>query len=539
MATGEIRSFFYGIHLVDALTSPLKVADQAMDNFKARLGDTNGKLTAFGQYVHDNAKQLSALGPELAIAGALMTNWYKEGVVDAAKTADMYSALYRRMGDDTDAFIEQMQEASGGMLTEAEIIQKANMAMTMGIDPKYLPTMTKAARAAVRQMGGDMDYYFDSIISGTARQSKLQLDNMGIIIKLEEVNESYAKSIGKSVNALTEEEKRLAYQAAVAKKSEDMIGQVDWSQQSLNETMQESTATIEDLRAALSEGLIPILQPGLTVLVRILDGVKALPSPLLTLIGIGGAIFAVMTLVIGAMLTQQLLMATLGGGMTVLGVQVTTLSGAYVALATTAWGAVAALGALLLELLPIILPIAAVAAAILIVQDIISSGWEDSELKKFLDMLEEKLPWLKPLLDGIGWAFRGLADGVEYLNEQLAPLVDLLDQIYENPLARTLIGAIELTNPLTMASGVNDIGSGYVGMQEYASSDEGRAAFNSAFSSGPARVQETTMVNVTIPSMNVQPMSKDELAEAIKQGVNGGLAANDRKIAREFRAAGV
>jgi hypothetical protein len=67
---------------------------------------------------------------------------------------------------------------------------------------------------------------FNDITMGVARQSRLILDNLGIIIRVEEANELYAKSLGKTALALTDAEQRQGFMNAVLKAGNDMIARL-------------------------------------------------------------------------------------------------------------------------------------------------------------------------------------------------------------------------------------------------------------------------------------------------------------------------
>ncbi|MCK9593390.1 MAG: hypothetical protein M0Q91_15400 [Methanoregula sp.] len=525
--TGEIRSLFFAIHLADSFSAPILAAHQALDEFKAKLPGVGAGVSQFTDYLEQNKATLQALGPELALVGAGMSNFYREGIESAGTYKDVYSALHKSMGEDTDSFIEKMREASGGMLSDVEIIKKANLARTMGIDLEYLPKMTQSARAAVRRFGGDMGYYYDSIISGTARQSKQQLDNLGIMVKAEDANQTYAASIGKSVNALTEEEKQLAFQAAAFKACGTMIESVDLSQSSYAESTQKLNTSIKGLQRSLSTGLLPILQFVADALTVVVNATKMIPGPLLRVIGIFGALFAVATLVVGAMLTQSLLMTLLGGQSLTLGGAVMVLAGTYVSLAGAVWSVVAAAGALLLELLPFILVGGALVALFLILQDLVMSGWDNSELRKFLDFLCEKVPWLIPFVSGLEISIWAISDAVEYLSGKLKPLTDLLGALSENPLIQAMTAGMEMFMPGLQVDAARRLHGAY---QETATTVMTTNARN--VNGGG------TSVTVAVGDIRMERMTKSEFDQMIRNAGNEIEKIVNRANERDLRSVG-
>jgi hypothetical protein len=71
--------------------------------------------------------------------------------------------------------------------------------------------------------GQSMTEAFNDITLGVARQSRMILDNLGIIIDADKAYQDYAKTLGKTAESLTETEKRQAFMNAVVKSGDDMI----------------------------------------------------------------------------------------------------------------------------------------------------------------------------------------------------------------------------------------------------------------------------------------------------------------------------
>lgn len=495
MGTGEIRSLFFGIHLADSFSQPLATAHKLMDNFKTNTQGASAGINQFTNYIHANQKALQALGPEIALIGAAMGLYYKDGVKEAATLRDVHAALTHDLGDDTDEFVRKVKEASGGMLTEVDIIKNANLAKTMGIEFESIPTMTKVARAAVRRFGGDMDYYYDSIVRGTARQSKLILDNLGIIVSVEEANATYAASIGKTSSELTENEQRLAFQAAMMRQAGPMIDSIDWSQNSYNESTQQLNISLKELQMVLSDGLIPILTVVVDITQKVVDVVRSIPKPVLAVIGILGALFAGLTIVIGAMLTQSMLMGMLGLESITLTASLGILAGMYVSLGVAIWGVVVAAAALLLELLPFIVAGGIIIGLLLILQDLVMNGYDNSELKKLLDYLCEKVPWLIPLVTALEMSIWAIADALAYLEDKLKPVVDQFEALNKNPAFQAMTGVAQMFVPGMQGEGVKNMYGAYQSTSTAINANaakQGVTGTNVAFNFGDVKTERMT-----------------------------------------------
>ncbi len=73
-----------------------------------------------------------------------------------------------------------------------------------------LPKLLEAARAAAKlnPAYGDAEFMFQSLVGGIKRGTPLLIDNTGIVLKVGEATEAYAKSIGKSVTELARHARR-------------------------------------------------------------------------------------------------------------------------------------------------------------------------------------------------------------------------------------------------------------------------------------------------------------------------------------------
>lgn len=107
---------------------------------------------------------------------------------------------------------DKLEEATGGVVDQLDILESVNKAVSFGIDlsGNKLLDLVKLSGKAALNMGVDLKFAFDSLIVGTARESKMILDNLGVMVDVTKANEDYAKSIGKTADALTEEESKTA-----------------------------------------------------------------------------------------------------------------------------------------------------------------------------------------------------------------------------------------------------------------------------------------------------------------------------------------
>lgn len=156
---------------------------------------------------------LALLGQQAATAAVDLS----EMGMKATMLRESLDDLARQSGTTGSAILNSLRTASRGAISDSELILAANKAMLLGV-AKNADDMSKLMEIAAtrgRAMGETTAAAFNDIVTGLGRGSALILDNLGIVVNATEINEKYAKSLGKTAEQLTETEKKQALIAAV------------------------------------------------------------------------------------------------------------------------------------------------------------------------------------------------------------------------------------------------------------------------------------------------------------------------------------
>jgi len=159
---------------------------------------------------------ITALAGAASVAAVAGLSAMAFEMTSTAKQFEAISVAGRRMaaenGDSLDMMLAAMKEASAGMINETDLILAANKAMTLGVASSTEDLVALMNLAAERgpALGLSMAQAFDDLVTGLGRGSALILDNLGIVMDLNTVNKEYADSVGKTVQELTEAEKKQA-----------------------------------------------------------------------------------------------------------------------------------------------------------------------------------------------------------------------------------------------------------------------------------------------------------------------------------------
>ena len=163
--------------------------------------------------------------------------------------------------------MDLLKEATRGTVSEVDLLKSVNSALLLGIKPDVILEMAEASVALGAAVGGDTLYAFESLTTGVGRQSKLMLDNVGILVDVNAAHVAFAEKLGKSTSELTEQEKTMAFNEIVMVAMREKTDQLGDSVGEGTIRAQTFTAELEDMktsagtligRSALG-GIAPIL----------------------------------------------------------------------------------------------------------------------------------------------------------------------------------------------------------------------------------------------------------------------------------------
>ena len=108
-----------------------------------------------------------------------------------------FENLAQSSGFSRSAF-DNFKKATDGTMKKVDLLTQANNAMILGVtkSSKEMAEMFDIAQRLGRALGRDTASSVESLITGIGRQSRLMLDNIGIIVKSEEAYEAYAEALG-------------------------------------------------------------------------------------------------------------------------------------------------------------------------------------------------------------------------------------------------------------------------------------------------------------------------------------------------------
>ena len=230
----------------------------------------SGTFRKFDASVQGSARGLDKLGGVISGGGLGMLFGATAGVAGALAIGKMawnmgelgkvaittersFNNLMRSVGISA-SVIDQYAAAADGTIAKTDLMRMANVALAGTTGDlssemaRLLPTLIEGARAAsaLNPAMGDATFMLQSLITGVKRGSPMLIDNTGIVLKLGEANEAMARRVGKSVDALSAQEKSLAILYATADAVPTLVGQV-------GDAMDETATSSAQLKTAWQE----------------------------------------------------------------------------------------------------------------------------------------------------------------------------------------------------------------------------------------------------------------------------------------------
>lgn len=236
----------------------LEILIKLRDEMSKRLTGIEGRMQKFAATWRRNWLGISA-----AITAGFLAAQKAWRLMEDAMRFEQQEAAFRNLaasfGVNADDMIAKLKELSGQTLSTADVMEKASQAMILGLDPSKLPRLMEIARASARAFGKDVGFMFDSIVTGIGRQSKLILDNLGIVFNASDAYEEYAAKIGKTAKELTDTERKQAFLNKTLQAGEDILKRVDVQFTTNFEKMQALKARWQDFSVSIGNAFWHVL----------------------------------------------------------------------------------------------------------------------------------------------------------------------------------------------------------------------------------------------------------------------------------------
>jgi hypothetical protein len=187
-----------------------------------------------GASARDFAKQAQGLGGLVHLYATYAANVFAVGAAFRALSAAMdtenmvkgLNQLGAASGIALGSLSKQFVQATDGAVSLREAMEATVKASSSGMNSEDILRMGIVAKQAAQALGVDMVDAVSRITRGITKLEPELLDELGIFTRVGIATEAYAKSVNKSVNSLTDFERRMAFANAVLAEGEKKFGEI-------------------------------------------------------------------------------------------------------------------------------------------------------------------------------------------------------------------------------------------------------------------------------------------------------------------------
>tara|TARA_R110000744_G_scaffold251941_1_gene367730 strand:- start:287 stop:1579 length:1293 start_codon:yes stop_codon:yes gene_type:complete len=231
----------------------IKVRTDGAKRAKKDLKGVEGGIKSIG-------KSALKIGAAFFAARGLITGFSKmiELSGQFQKVEKGFKSLAASSGFSTKA-LQKFQTATDGTVSSLDLMRQANNAMLLGIadSEDQMANMFDVAQRLAGALGKDTAFGIESLVTGLGRQSKLMLDNLGIMVDVNAAYEVFAEDLGIASSQLTDQQRKQAFVNATMRSANILVGKLGEETLSMSDNILAMKAAVSDAAAMLGETFAP------------------------------------------------------------------------------------------------------------------------------------------------------------------------------------------------------------------------------------------------------------------------------------------
>jgi hypothetical protein len=259
------------------LTRAAQLAERAMKPAAARrqreagenieYGRGRGSMGATGAEARDFANQAQGLGGLVRLYATYAANLFAvTAAFNALRQAEATTMMVQGMdklgaasGMALGGIAKQLVTVTDGTVSLREAMEATTKATAAGLSRDQLLDLGKVAKGASQALGVNMTDALSRLSRGVTKLEPELLDELGIFTKVGKAAEQYAKSVNKSVDSLTDFEKRQAFANAVIKEGKDKFGELAAQANPYDKLLASLSNVAQKILEIINSGLKPIV----------------------------------------------------------------------------------------------------------------------------------------------------------------------------------------------------------------------------------------------------------------------------------------
>ena len=210
----------------------------------------------------------------MSMGGRQLTQFAKQ----AAQLGAMETAFTNLQGGTENAAIamDKLRGATDNTMSNFDLFQQANNAMILGItkNSDEMAEMFDMAQRLGEALGKDTRHSVESLVTGIGRQSRLMLDNIGIIVDTEKAYKKYAKEIDVTVDKLTDAQKKQAFFNATMEAAKQKLKGIGPEVETPIRAFNRFSASMTNLGTSIGDDFLVAAVPLLNTLSKIANALE-------------------------------------------------------------------------------------------------------------------------------------------------------------------------------------------------------------------------------------------------------------------------
>ena len=171
-----------------------------------------------------------------------------------------FDNLGKQFGFNTTS-LGKLRKAVNGTVDDMSLMQQANNAMMLGVvkSDEEMAQLFDTAQRLGQALGVDTASAVNSLVTGMGRQSKLMLDNLGIMVDMNTAYENFAVANNTTVAAMTDAEKKTAFNNETMRKAAELTDELGAEVLGTAEKLAQMDTAVTQAKVAIGEALSPVI----------------------------------------------------------------------------------------------------------------------------------------------------------------------------------------------------------------------------------------------------------------------------------------
>jgi lambda family phage tail tape measure protein len=229
-------------------------------------GRARGSMGSTGASGRDFANQAQGLGGLVRLYATYAANVFAVSAAFSALSNAMNTSTMVRGLDQLGAasgiamggLAKQFAAASEGAISLREAMEATAKATSSGLTKKQFMELGVVAKGASQALGVNMSDAVSRLTRGITKLEPELLDELGIFTKVGKATEEYARSVNKSVDALTDFEKRQAFANAVLLEGRQKFGEIAQESNPYDKLLASLKNVAQEILSVINVGVAPV-----------------------------------------------------------------------------------------------------------------------------------------------------------------------------------------------------------------------------------------------------------------------------------------